>query len=145
MSNLRSRQVRWFALLLTLVLIPVTYLLSASGKVQVNAEALKLFAPLPAVMSSPDNPVTDAKVTLGRILYYDPRLSANQKIARNRPDIRVLYMSAAISPLEWDDYKEKPAGSYFIEKPFRSEELKALLMAIFAERRRPTSLGPRLR
>ena len=67
----------------TLVLIPVTYLLSASGKVQVNAEALQLFAPLPAVMSSPDNPVTDAKVTLGRILYYDPRLSANQKISCN--------------------------------------------------------------
>ena len=83
MSDLRSRQVRWFALLLTLVLIPVTYLLSASGKVQVNAEALNLFAPLPAVMSSPDNPVTDAKVTLGRILYYDPRLSASQKISCN--------------------------------------------------------------
>jgi cytochrome c peroxidase len=60
MSDPISRQIRWFALLLTLVLIPVTYLLSASGKVQVNAEALKLFAPLPAVMSSSDNPVTDA-------------------------------------------------------------------------------------
>jgi cytochrome c peroxidase len=83
MSDLSSRQVRWFALLLTLVLIPVTYLLSASGKVQVNAEALNLFAPIPAVMSSPDNPVTDAKVTLGRILYYDPRLSASQKISCN--------------------------------------------------------------
>ena len=69
MLNLSSSHVRWFALLLTLVLIPVTYLLSASGKVQVNAEALNLFAPLPAVISSPDNPVTDAKVTLGRILY----------------------------------------------------------------------------
>src|SRR5450759_1728720 len=83
MSDLGSRQVRWFVLLLTLVLIPVSYLLSASGKVKVNAEALQLFAPLPAVMSSPDNPVTDAKVTLGRILYYDPRLSANQKISCN--------------------------------------------------------------
>jgi cytochrome c peroxidase len=83
MLNLSSSHVRWFALLLTLVLIPVTYLLSASGKVQVNAEALNLFAPLPAVMSSPDNPVTDAKVTLGRILYYDPRLSASQKISCN--------------------------------------------------------------
>ena len=83
MLDVSSRQVRWFVLLLTLVLIPVTYLLSASGKVQVNTEALKLFAPLPAVMSSPDNPVTDAKVTLGRILYYDPRLSASQKISCN--------------------------------------------------------------
>jgi hypothetical protein len=39
MSDLSSRQVRWFVLLVALVLIPVTYLLSASGKVQVNAEA----------------------------------------------------------------------------------------------------------
>jgi len=83
MSNLSSRHVRWFALLLTLFLIPATCLLSAPGKVQVNAEALTLFAPLPTVMSSPDNPVTDAKVSLGRILYYDPRLSANQKISCN--------------------------------------------------------------
>ena len=83
MSDLSSRQVKWFVLVVALVLIPVTYLLSASGKVQVNAEALTLFAPLPAVMSSPDNPVTDAKVGLGRILYYDPRLSANQKISCN--------------------------------------------------------------
>ena len=78
-----SARVRWFALLLALILISVTYLLSAPGKVQVNAEALKMFAPLPVAMTSPDNPVTDAKVTLGRILYYDPRLSANQKISCN--------------------------------------------------------------
>ncbi|HZQ94392.1 MAG TPA: cytochrome c peroxidase [Candidatus Sulfotelmatobacter sp.] len=83
MKNVSSRRIPWFALLFGLVLIPVTYLLSASGKVQVNAEALKMFAPLPAVMASPDNPITDAKVTLGRILYYDARLSANQKISCN--------------------------------------------------------------
>jgi len=83
MSHTSSRQVRWFALMLTLVLISVTYLLSESGKIQINAEALKLFAPLPAVMNSPDNVVTDAKVKLGRVLYYDPRLSANQKISCN--------------------------------------------------------------
>ena len=84
MTNLSLRQIRWFAWLLLLVLLSVTYLLSASGKVQVNVEALQLFAPLPAVMGSPDNPVTDTKVTLGRILCYDPRLSANQKISCNR-------------------------------------------------------------
>ncbi|MGB8456238.1 MAG: cytochrome-c peroxidase, partial [Candidatus Acidiferrum sp.] len=83
MSNLGSPHGRWFALLLALVLIPATYLLSASSDVQVNAEALQMFAPLPAVMSSPENPVTDAKITLGRILYYDPRLSLNQKISCN--------------------------------------------------------------
>lgn len=83
MTILSSRRIRWFALLLTIILVSVTYLVSAPGKVQVNAEALQMFAPLPQVMTSPDNPVTDAKVTLGRILYYDPRLSANQKISCN--------------------------------------------------------------
>ncbi len=82
MSDQSSRRMRWFVLPLALILIPATYLLS-DGKVKVNEEALHEFAPLPAVMSSPDNPVTDAKVKLGRILYYDPRLSANQKISCN--------------------------------------------------------------
>lgn len=58
--------------------------------------------------------------------------SANE-IARKRPAIRVLYMSAGISPLERDAYKERRARSYFIQKPFLLEELKALLTAIFAE------------
>ena len=83
MSVRRSRRVQWFALLLTLVLTPVTILLSESGTMHVDADALKMFAPLPAAMTSPDNPVTDAKVKLGRILYYEPRLSANQKISCN--------------------------------------------------------------
>ncbi len=73
----------WFALVIALVFILASYVFSKSGNVEANAEALKLFAPLPATISSPENPVTDAKVKLGRILYYDPRLSANQKISCN--------------------------------------------------------------
>ncbi len=83
MPAFSSPSIRWFALLVILVLIPISYLLSAPDKVQVNEEALQLFAPLPAVMSSSENAVTEAKVKLGRILYYDPRLSANQKISCN--------------------------------------------------------------
>ncbi len=66
-----------------MVFLLVGYVASASDKEQVNDEALKLFAPLPAAMESPANPVTQAKVTLGRMLYYDPRLSASQKISCN--------------------------------------------------------------
>lgn len=83
MKNLGWPRIRWFALLFAILIVSVTYLLSASGKVQVNADALKMFAPLPAVMTSADNPMTDEKVNLGRILYYDPRLSVNQKISCN--------------------------------------------------------------
>ena len=84
MKSPNSRHIRWFVLLIAVILVSVTYLVSVPpGKVQVNAEALQLFAPLPAVMNSPDNAVTETKVTLGRMLYYDPRLSANQKISCN--------------------------------------------------------------
>jgi cytochrome c peroxidase len=83
MSAFKSHPLRWSAVLVILVLIPATYLLSESGKVQLNSEALKMFSPLPAVMGSPDNPLTASKVQLGRMLYYDPRLSANQKISCN--------------------------------------------------------------
>ena len=81
-----SNRSPWFlnsllaAFLFILVLMP---LISWMSDVQINAAALKLFRPLPAVMDSPDNPVTEAKVRLGRMLYYETRLSANQDISCN--------------------------------------------------------------
>jgi two-component system cell cycle sensor histidine kinase/response regulator CckA len=54
-------------------------------------------------------------------------------IARLKPGIRILYMSAGISRQEWEDHNQEPAGTYFIQKPFRLEEFKALLMTIFGE------------
>lgn len=84
MSNLRIFHVGLFIFIFALVFIPVEYLVSASeGSVQIDPQALKPFAPLPTLMNSPSNALTDAKVNLGRILYYDPRLSANQKISCN--------------------------------------------------------------
>jgi cytochrome c peroxidase len=71
------------ALLLTLVLCLVNAVWSQTLDVQINSAALKLFRALPAVMESPDNPVTEAKVRLGRMLYYEPRLSAGQDISCN--------------------------------------------------------------
>ena len=65
-----------------------------------------------------------------------PRMSgwvSAKQIAALRPGIRILYMSGGISLREWKDYKGKPVGTYFIQKPFRLEELKALLMAILSE------------
>jgi cytochrome c peroxidase len=41
----------------------------------VDPAKLKIFGPLPDVIESPKNPVTEAKVALGRMLYYDTRLS----------------------------------------------------------------------
>jgi cytochrome c peroxidase len=41
------------------------------------------FAPLGEVFDSPQNPVTEQKVALGRMLFYEKRLSKNQDISCN--------------------------------------------------------------
>ncbi len=45
------------------------------------ASPLQAFQPLPEVMTSPDNPITPAKVALGRMLYYDARFSSSGDVS----------------------------------------------------------------
>jgi cytochrome c peroxidase len=42
-----------------------------------------LFGGMPKVMESADNPLTEEKIALGRILYYEPRMSASNDISCN--------------------------------------------------------------
>lgn len=51
--------------------------------VTVDPARLALFQPLPAEMASEENPLTDAKVKLGRLLYFDPRLSRGHDLSCN--------------------------------------------------------------
>ena len=51
--------------------------------VDVSAAKLKGFAPLPPVVDSGSNPLTEEKIALGRMLYFDPRLSRDQKVSCN--------------------------------------------------------------
>jgi cytochrome c peroxidase len=44
---------------------------------------LALFQPLPASFDSPKNPATPAKIELGRMLYFDARLSKNHDVSCN--------------------------------------------------------------
>jgi cytochrome c peroxidase len=45
--------------------------------------ARTVFGELPREVPNPDNPVTDEKVELGRVLYYDTRLSKNHDVSCN--------------------------------------------------------------
>jgi cytochrome c peroxidase len=54
-----------------------------TGTPPLDQQAKGIFGVLPSEAPNPDNPVTDAKVTLGRILYFDPRFSKNQDISCN--------------------------------------------------------------
>jgi cytochrome c peroxidase len=50
---------------------------------EIPAARLKLFKPLPAAMESPSNPLTEAKIELGRILYYENRISKSHQFSCN--------------------------------------------------------------
>jgi len=54
---------------------------AAPESVSVDAALLQAFQPLPSVIASESNPVTDAKVSLGRMLYYDTRFSTSADVS----------------------------------------------------------------
>lgn len=56
---------------------------ACAGKPAVDPAKLQVFKALPAVMDSAGNPITDDKVNLGRMLYYDARLSRGQDVSCN--------------------------------------------------------------
>ena len=45
------------------------------------AQVRALFAPLPSRFDTPANPATPEKIALGRMLYFDPRLSKGQELS----------------------------------------------------------------
>ncbi len=49
----------------------------------IRAQAASLLGPLPSEVPEADNPFSEAKIELGRLLYYDPRLSRSQEISCN--------------------------------------------------------------
>jgi cytochrome c peroxidase len=65
-------------LLLGLISSPV-----AKAETEVNRAMLGMFQPIMEAAENPVNPLTDAKVDLGRMLYYDTRLSKNRTVSCN--------------------------------------------------------------
>ncbi len=66
-----------------LAVIPILFTACAKQPVAVDAQKLKAFAPLPEIVQAKTGVITEEKVVLGRMLYYEPRLSRNQKISCN--------------------------------------------------------------
>ena len=69
---------------LSIVLAAGMYLTSCGPKaVVVDTAQLTMFKALPDAVESQKNPITEAKVNLGRMLYYEPRLSKNHDVSCN--------------------------------------------------------------
>lgn len=52
-----------------------------ASALQIDQGSLAAFGPLPKEMTSDKNPITPAKVELGRMLYYDKRLSRDNDVS----------------------------------------------------------------
>ena len=70
---------RSFFIVFTLVLITA----SLSNAAEVNRAMLGMFQPLMEQADNPENPVTAPKVDLGRMLYFDKRLSKDHSVSCN--------------------------------------------------------------
>lgn len=55
----------------------------APASTDIDEELLRSFAPLPSVVASPKNPLNTDKIDLGRMLFYEARLSKNHDISCN--------------------------------------------------------------
>jgi cytochrome c peroxidase len=74
---------RMLAAAMGLVLVGAGCKDSSQAAVKVDPMQLATFAPLPEVMVSTANPLTDAKIELGRTLFYETRLSAGNDLSCN--------------------------------------------------------------
>lgn len=54
-----------------------------ASDVLIDSTRLAQFAPLPDAMATPDNPITLAKADLGRMLFYETRLSRDHDLSCN--------------------------------------------------------------
>ena len=61
-------------LILSTLLGTLAFFIAASAPAadDLQMKAAGIFRPLPTEMSSPENPLTPEKITLGRMLYYEP-------------------------------------------------------------------------
>jgi cytochrome c peroxidase len=55
----------------------------AAPVVNIDPIKLQMFQPLPESVLSSANPITEEKIALGRMLFYEPRLSKSQEISCN--------------------------------------------------------------
>jgi cytochrome c peroxidase len=82
MQKVRRRNRGILATLIVLSLLSFAGSLRADrGDEELLKQAKQIFSPLPQVMSSEKNPITPEKVSLGKILFYETRISVDGTVS----------------------------------------------------------------
>ncbi len=79
----RGRSAREAATAAPAITATATATATAEAPLTIDKSDLGVFKGLPAKYESPANPITEEKINLGRMLYYEPRLSLGQDVSCN--------------------------------------------------------------
>ena len=102
-----------FFLLVMIVfsVLSATILLAADPDVDLISRAAAIFGPLPTSMPSPDNPITPEKVKLGRVLFWEPRISVDRTVSCAKCHPVGLYTVDGLRKALGNHCKENPRNA----------------------------------
>jgi cytochrome c peroxidase len=97
---------------LTSLLVVMLLSLGAAGADQsLRSQAQQVFKPLPITMASDDNPVTPDKVTLGRLLFFETRVSIDGTVSCSRCHEPFLYATDALAKPIGAEHRVNPRNA----------------------------------
>ena len=84
---------------------------SAAGDQDLINKASQIFGPLPQTMPSDQNPITPAKVKLGKILFYELRISIDGTVSCAKCHPISLYAADGLKKARGNNCKENPRNA----------------------------------
>jgi cytochrome c peroxidase len=99
------------------VLLPLAALalvgsaLAAGGDEELIGKAKQIFGPLPSSMPSEQNPITPAKVRLGKVLFFELRISSDGTVSCAKCHPISLYAADGLKKALGNHCKENPRNS----------------------------------
>jgi cytochrome c peroxidase len=104
--SLMEKRARLFMLLIFLLVIPVAAF--AADDEALIKKASQILGPLPASMQSEQNPITPEKVKLGKMLFYEQRISVDGTVSCSKCHPIALYAADGLRKSVGHICKENP-------------------------------------
>jgi cytochrome c peroxidase len=112
MQKMKRRRRDILAIMIILSLLSFAGSLRADrGDEDLLKQAKQIFGPLPQVMSSEKNPITPEKVRLGKILFYETRISVDGTVSCARCHPFGLYAADGLKKSIGNNYKLNPRNA----------------------------------
>ena len=107
----KSHQCRFRAWLSALVVLVPSCLFAQERNTDLLALAKQTFSVLPAQMASAQNPITPEKAALGKILFYEPRISVDGAVSCSKCHPMGLYATDALPKSIGNSCKTNPRNA----------------------------------